>query len=70
MEDPFEDWHDLGQVVNKEGQVAIEKELKRAASLLAKGTRVAMLVDVDPNREVACEEAADDLHAFGLFRLP
>ena len=37
IEDPFESWHDLGQVVNKEGQVAIETELKRAADLLSKG---------------------------------
>jgi hypothetical protein len=45
VEDPFEDWHDLGQVVNEEGQAAIEKELKRAANLLANGASVAMLLD-------------------------
>ena len=44
VEDPFEEWHDLGQVVNREGQLAIEAELQRAADLLSNGGTIAELM--------------------------
>ena len=47
IEDPFEDWHDLGRVVNREGQKAIEKELERAADILSNGGTIEMLLDPD-----------------------
>jgi DNA polymerase sigma len=53
VEDPFEDWHDLGQVVNREGQIAIENELKRAADLLARGGTMKQLLKKAPKRQSA-----------------
>ncbi len=44
IEDPFEPWHDLGQPVSREGQVRIQKELARAADLLASGGSIAELI--------------------------